>query len=64
MNNPSACYDFIVTQGMYNLVVLARQGHALPLSIHGFFNVSRDDEQDVVVEKILNRYFLNPVPAK
>ncbi|XP_027146236.1 protein sel-1 homolog 3 isoform X2 [Larimichthys crocea] len=42
-------------QGMYNLVVLAQQGHRLPSSIHGLFNVSHRDEQDVVVEKILQR---------
>ncbi|KAM9358011.1 protein sel-1 homolog 3 [Symphorus nematophorus] len=42
-------------QGMYNLVILAQKGHALPLNIHGMFNVSHHDEQDVVVEKILQR---------
>ncbi|KAG8003474.1 Protein sel-1-like protein 3 [Nibea albiflora] len=42
-------------EGMYNLVVLAQQGHRLPSSMHGFFNVSHRDEQDVVVEKILQR---------
>ncbi|KAA8589682.1 hypothetical protein FQN60_013047 [Etheostoma spectabile] len=41
-------------QGMFNLVVLAQQGHVLPLSIRGLFNVSHRDEQDIVV-KILNR---------
>lgn len=43
---------------MYNLVVLAQQGHILPLSIYNSFNVSHHEEQDVVVEKILKRYFL------
>ncbi|XP_070817191.1 protein sel-1 homolog 3 [Chaetodon trifascialis] len=42
-------------QGMYNLVVLAQQGYALPPNVHGLFNVSRHDEQDIVVEKILKR---------
>ncbi|XP_026160908.1 protein sel-1 homolog 3 isoform X2 [Mastacembelus armatus] len=42
-------------QGMYNLVVLAQQGHALPLSMHSLFNVSHHDEMDVVVEKMLKR---------
>lgn len=46
------------SQGMYNLVVLAQQGHVLPLSIYDSFNVSHHEEQDVVVEKILKRYFL------
>ncbi|TDH08104.1 hypothetical protein EPR50_G00094300 [Perca flavescens] len=41
-------------QGMFNLVVLAQQGHILPLSIRGLFNVSHCDEQDIVV-KILER---------
>ncbi|XP_034561447.1 protein sel-1 homolog 3 [Notolabrus celidotus] len=42
-------------QGMFNLVLLAKQGHALPLDVYGFFNLSRHDEQHVVVEKILRR---------
>lgn len=42
-------------QGMYNLVVLAQQGHSLPQSIHGLFNVSHLDELDTVMEKILKR---------
>ncbi|XP_042368105.1 protein sel-1 homolog 3 [Plectropomus leopardus] len=42
-------------QGMYNLVVLAEKGYVLPLSVYGLFNVSRYDEKDVVVEKILKR---------
>ncbi|XP_070688255.1 protein sel-1 homolog 3 [Pempheris klunzingeri] len=42
-------------QGMYNLAILAQQGHSLPLDLHGLFNVSHHDEQDVVVEKILKR---------
>ncbi|KAM3620581.1 uncharacterized protein V6R79_025623 [Siganus canaliculatus] len=42
-------------QGMYNLFVLAQQGHALPWRLHSFFNVSHRDEQDMVVEKILMR---------
>ncbi|XP_037624830.1 protein sel-1 homolog 3 [Sebastes umbrosus] len=41
-------------QGMYNLVLLAQQGHVLPPSVHGLFNVSHDGEQDIVV-KILKR---------
>ncbi|KAK2907555.1 hypothetical protein Q8A73_008628 [Channa argus] len=43
------------SQGIYNLVVLGQQGHALSLSIHGLFNVSRHEGMDVVVEKILKR---------
>nr|XP_020459014.1 protein sel-1 homolog 3-like [Monopterus albus] len=42
-------------QGMYNLVVLAQQGHVLPRSVQGLFNVSRYDQTDVLVEKILKR---------
>ncbi|XP_040897218.1 protein sel-1 homolog 3 isoform X2 [Toxotes jaculatrix] len=42
-------------QGMYNLVVLAQQGHVLPPSVHGLFNVSHHDDEDTVVEKILTR---------
>lgn len=42
-------------QGMYNLVVLAQQGHVLPRSIQGSLNVSRYDELDTLVEKILQR---------
>ncbi|KAF3691221.1 Protein sel-1 -like protein 3 Suppressor of lin-12-like protein 3 [Channa argus] len=42
-------------KGIYNLVVLGQQGHALSLSIHGLFNVSRHEGMDVVVEKILKR---------
>ncbi|CAK6956152.1 protein sel-1 homolog 3%2C partial [Scomber scombrus] len=42
-------------QGMYNLVILAQQGHILPLSVHGLFNVTHQDEQKIVVEKILKR---------
>ncbi|GAA6217828.1 protein sel-1 homolog 3-like [Lates japonicus] len=42
-------------QGMYNLVVLAQQGHTLPPSIRSRFNVSYHDEDDTVVEKILQR---------
>ncbi|XP_044054603.1 protein sel-1 homolog 3 isoform X2 [Siniperca chuatsi] len=42
-------------QGMYNLVVLAQQGHVLPSNIYGLFNVSHHDEQDIVAEKILKR---------
>ncbi|XP_071343140.1 protein sel-1 homolog 3 [Trachinotus anak] len=42
-------------QGMYNLVVLAQQGHVLPLSIRDLFNVSHRDEEDTVVEKMLKR---------
>nr|XP_033477060.1 protein sel-1 homolog 3-like isoform X1 [Epinephelus lanceolatus] len=42
-------------QGMYNLVVLVRQGYVLPLRVRGWFDVSHYDERDVVVEKILIR---------
>lgn len=42
-------------QGMYNLVVLVQQGHVLPRSILGIFNVSRHDELDTVMEKMLKR---------
>lgn len=50
-------YLLILTdsQGMYNLVALAQQGHVLPPSILGSFNVTHDDEVDIVVEKILRR---------
>lgn len=43
---------------MYNLAVLAQRGYALPLNTHSLFNVSRLDERDFVVEKILKRCFL------
>ncbi|XP_029906417.1 protein sel-1 homolog 3 [Myripristis murdjan] len=42
-------------QGMYNLVVLAQQGHVPPLSIQGLLNVSHQDELDILVEKMLQR---------
>lgn len=42
---------------MYNLVILAQQGHILPLSVHGLFNVTHQDEQKIVVEKILKRCY-------
>lgn len=42
-------------QGMFNLVVLAQQGHALPSDIYSFFNLSQYDEQHTVTEKILKR---------
>ncbi|XP_023284508.1 protein sel-1 homolog 3-like isoform X1 [Seriola lalandi dorsalis] len=42
-------------QGMYNLVVLVQQGHVLPLSVRGLFNVSHHDQKDAVVEKMLKR---------
>ncbi|KAI3368340.1 hypothetical protein L3Q82_008046 [Scortum barcoo] len=42
-------------QGMYNLAVLAHEGHVLPLSVSALFNVSHRDERDIVVEKILER---------
>uniref|UniRef100_UPI0037E8532C protein sel-1 homolog 3 isoform X2 n=1 Tax=Semicossyphus pulcher TaxID=241346 RepID=UPI0037E8532C len=42
-------------QGMFNLVLLVRQGHALPSNIYGLFDVSPHDEQHVVVTKILKR---------
>ncbi|KAK2835898.1 hypothetical protein Q5P01_016382 [Channa striata] len=40
-------------QGMYNLVVLLQQGHALPSNVHGLFNVSRHEGRNVVGGKIL-----------
>lgn len=40
---------------MYNLAVLAQQGLVLPLGILGSFNVTRADEVDIIVEKILRR---------
>ncbi|XP_026201993.1 protein sel-1 homolog 3 [Anabas testudineus] len=42
-------------QGIYNLVVLAQRGHVLPLSVLSLFNVTRDDDVDIVVEKLLRR---------
>uniref|UniRef100_A0A673BSH8 Uncharacterized protein n=1 Tax=Sphaeramia orbicularis TaxID=375764 RepID=A0A673BSH8_9TELE len=45
-------------QGMFNLVVLAQQGHRLPLRMQSFFNVSHRDEMDAVVETILKRCFI------
>ncbi|XP_006790304.1 protein sel-1 homolog 3 [Neolamprologus brichardi] len=42
-------------QGMYNLVVLAQEGHSLPRSILRFVNVSHHDDLDMVMEKILKR---------
>lgn len=42
-------------QGLYNLVDLVERGHVLPRSVGSWFNVSRLDKQDVVVEKILKR---------
>ncbi|KAG7228882.1 hypothetical protein INR49_008660 [Caranx melampygus] len=42
-------------QGIYNLVLLAGQGHSLPLSVYGLFNLSHHDEADAVVEKMLQR---------
>ncbi|KAM9384073.1 protein sel-1 homolog 3 isoform 2-T2 [Pholidichthys leucotaenia] len=42
-------------QGMYNLVVLAQEGHVLPRSVLGLFNVSHRDDRDAVMEKILKR---------
>lgn len=43
---------------MYNLVVLAQEGHSLPRSILRFVNVSHHDDLDMVMEKILKRCFL------
>lgn len=45
---------------MYNVVDLVERGHALPLSVGSWFNVSHLDTQDVAVEKILTRCFLHP----
>lgn len=42
-------------QGLYNLVDLVERGHVLPPGVGSWFNVSRLDDQDVVVEKILKR---------
>ncbi|XP_056893155.1 protein sel-1 homolog 3 isoform X1 [Takifugu flavidus] len=42
-------------QGLYNVVDLVERGHVLPGSARSWFNVSRLDNQDVVVEKILKR---------
>ncbi|XP_074523997.1 protein sel-1 homolog 3 [Halichoeres trimaculatus] len=42
-------------QGMFNLVVLVKEGHTLPTEVYRFFNLSRYDEQHIVVEKILRR---------
>ncbi|CAJ1059924.1 protein sel-1 homolog 3 [Xyrichtys novacula] len=42
-------------QGMFNLVVLVKEGHTLPPDTYNFFSVSRYDELHVVVEKILKR---------
>lgn len=44
---------------MYNVVDLVGRGHALPLSVGSWFNVSHLDNQDVAVEKILRRCFLH-----
>ena len=57
MNNPSAPVMVLFPQGMYNLVLLAQEGHVLPLNIRSLFNASHRDEQDTVVEKILKRCF-------
>uniref|UniRef100_A0A3Q1IK76 Uncharacterized protein n=1 Tax=Anabas testudineus TaxID=64144 RepID=A0A3Q1IK76_ANATE len=46
-------------QGIYNLVVLAQRGHVLPLSVLSLFNVTRDDDVDIVVEKLLRRCHSN-----
>lgn len=40
---------------MFNLAVLVQQGHVLPSSVRRLFDVSRHDEQDIVVEKVLKR---------
>ncbi|XP_027884145.1 protein sel-1 homolog 3 isoform X2 [Xiphophorus couchianus] len=42
-------------QGMFNLAVLAQKGHVLPRSVLDFFNASRGDGVEAVMEKILNR---------
>ncbi|XP_075901467.1 protein sel-1 homolog 3 isoform X2 [Nelusetta ayraudi] len=46
-------------QGMFNLAVLVQRGHVVPLSVRGLFNVTSLDEQEVVVEKILQRCLQN-----
>lgn len=50
LSNPSRGH-----QGMFNLAVLVQRGHVVPLSVRGLFNVTSLDEQEVVVEKILQR---------
>ncbi|XP_033848057.2 protein sel-1 homolog 3 [Periophthalmus magnuspinnatus] len=42
-------------QAMFNLFILMQQGHSLPSRVQEFFNVSRQDEPDIVMEKILTR---------
>ncbi|KAM7410426.1 hypothetical protein PAMA_001729 [Pampus argenteus] len=42
-------------QGMYNLVILAQRGYVLPLRVLSLFNVTRHDETEIQVEKILKR---------
>ncbi|XP_030583534.1 protein sel-1 homolog 3 [Archocentrus centrarchus] len=42
-------------QGMYNLFVLAQEGHSLPQSVLSLVNVSRHDDLDKVMERILKR---------
>lgn len=55
---PSPVSGFIFRtdpQGLYNVADLVERGHVLPGSAGSWFNVSRLDNQDVVVEKILKR---------
>nr|XP_043900763.1 protein sel-1 homolog 3 [Solea senegalensis] len=42
-------------QGIFNLVTLAQQGHALPPGVYAAFNTTCDDDVDVAVEKMLKR---------
>lgn len=55
------CCAYFATdpQGMYSMVDLVERGHALPLSVGSWFNVSHLDKQDAAVEKILQRCSLH-----
>lgn len=44
-------------QGIYKLVVLAEEGHDVPLIIRDRLNISIHDGLDIVVERLLQRYF-------
>lgn len=51
-------------QGLYNVADLVERGHVLPGSAGSWFNVSRLDDQDVVVEKILKRCLIRKYGSK
>lgn len=51
-------------QGLYNVVDLVERGHVLPGSAGSWFNVSRLDDQDVVVETILKRCSIREYRSK